>query len=43
MVDVSNASVRVGDKVIVLDNAEQMAKTANTSAYEVLTAFNLLR
>ncbi|MBQ7884785.1 MAG: alanine racemase [Clostridia bacterium] len=43
MVDVSNASVRVGDKVIVLDNAEQMAKTANTSAYEILTAFNLLR
>ena len=43
MVDVTNIKCKVGDVVIVMNNAQNIAKKLNTSVYEVLTTFNLLR
>jgi len=36
-------SVKVGDKVVVMQNAEQMAKSVNTISYEILTNFSKCR
>ena len=43
MVDISNVTCNVGDNVILMDNALQIAKLVDTSPYEVLTSFNMLR
>lgn len=43
MVDVTNIKCKVGDVVIVMNNAQNIAKKLNTSVYEVLTTFNLIR
>lgn len=39
LVDVTKIKAKVGDKVLVMDDATKMAKWANTSTYEVLTGF----
>ena len=36
-------NVEVGDRVIVLDNAEKMANELSTISYEILTNFSKLR
>ena len=44
MIDVSEVeNVEVGDRVIVLDNAEKMANELSTISYEILTNFSKLR
>ena len=36
-------TVKVGDSVEVLSNAEKFAKISNTISYEILTGFSTLR
>jgi alanine racemase len=36
-------NVKVGDKVVVMENAEQFAKKINTISYEILTGFSNFR
>lgn len=43
MIDVTNISCKVGEKVTVLQNAPLMAKIVQTSPYEILTNFGSLR
>ena len=44
MIDVSGVeNVEVGDRAIILDNAEKMANKLSTISYEILTNFSKLR
>jgi len=43
MIDVSNIDAKIGDEVIVYNNAEYFAKIAQTSPYEILTNFSKAR
>lgn len=43
MIDVTSVDAQIGDKVIVLDNADKMARKLKTISYEILTNFSKLR
>lgn len=43
MVDVTNINCKVGYKVLVMDNACDLAQAIQTSPYEMLTSFNQIR
>lgn len=43
MIDVTNIDVQIGDEVIVLDDADMMARKLKTISYEILTNFSKIR
>ncbi len=43
MVDVSNIKCKIGDKVVIMDNATPLASLLETTEYEVLTNMSKLR
>lgn len=43
MIDITNIDVQIGDEVIVLDDADMMARKLKTISYEILTNFSKIR
>lgn len=43
MIDITNVDVQIGDEVIVLDDADMMARKLKTISYEILTNFSKIR
>lgn len=43
MIDVTNIDVQIGDEVIVLDDADMIARKLKTISYEILTNFSKIR
>lgn len=43
MINITNIDVQIGDEVIVLDDADMMARKLKTISYEILTNFSKIR
>ncbi len=43
MVDISNSKIKIGDKILIMDNANKFTEILETTEYEVLTNFTKFR